>query len=194
MIYPVLSLPATFTHRHDGTRLHDLSLDDDCSRRRRLHRPALRRGRIRIPLQSEVRTGRIQPHRMDGHGGPRIHCHDDPVARIRTRVRGRAARALRAFRMPLPATGLHLPATAARTFEDAAGDHPYGSLLQRAQRPDAGRMDLPRRTRRLLRRMVLPSLPLHRRRNLHRRHGHQPPLRPYHPPPAQTGRHPALYP
>jgi len=80
-----------------------------------------------------------------------------------------------------------------RRVEDAAGDRRDGHGVQHPQRADAGRVDLLRLARRLLRRLVRKALHLRRGSPVHGGDGRKPPFRPYHPQPAQAGRHAPLH-
>ena len=159
-----------------------------------LHRPALSGGRLRLPVQPPLRPPRAEQGGLDTDGIPGLHPHVRAVGRIGPHVGSGAAGALPALRGALLPALVHLSAAHARQVEDAARHRPHGHALQHAQRPDAGRLDLLRLARRLLRRLVLPALHLDRRHRLPRGHGHQPPLGLHHPPPAQTGRHAPLHP
>ena len=120
--------------------------------------PAFFRSRIRLSLQPQIRAARAQQDRLGADGVARIRGYVRAVAALRKDVGSRAADALRALSGPLPATGVHLPAAHARRVENAARHRRDGHVLQHAQRPDAGRVDLLRLARRLLRRLVSRNL------------------------------------
>lgn len=178
----------------DGTCIRHLSDRHGPPGPRGLHRPPLLRGRVRLPLQPAVRPPDPQQNRMGPHGVPGLHPHVRAVGHVRPHGTGRPPHALPPLPGPLLPALVHLPAAHPRQLEDAPRHRPHGHGIQHAQRPDAGRLDLLGIPRRLLRQLVLAALDLHRRRTLHCRHGHQPPLGPDHPPPAPTRRHAPLHP
>ena len=138
-------------------------------------------------------TVAAQPTRLGAYGSASVRGHDHTLGRIAAHAPHGSIGHVSHFPAPLFPTLVHISTAHTRQQPHAAEHHDHGHGVQYTQRPDAGRMDILRKPRRTLPRLVADELAVHRRHShIHSRHGHKPPLRPHHTPPAQTRRHSPL--